>query len=319
MKDKNSNIKLRRMFDTYLLIKQGSIVIKKDLAKELNVSEDTIKNYVSNLRCYFKVGIHNENGKYVIDDPGDFEGMKQNYPLNEYDVVLIISTLIQSDAFMETKMAIIRDNLLNMLPEYKRKKLKSMFVMDKKENKDDRDIQKTITKIQEAITDGKKMNFIYKKKKGSFDNFTMIPYNIACDFGKYSIIGKRDEREILYNLRIDRISNLIVSDKPGRRPKDFNLYDYLKKTWYMWNGQETRVVVRFEEGCRQVVTERNMSVGRIIREDDKYFDYEFICNGIDGIKIWLMGFGGEAEVLEPKSLRNKMKAAAEKMIEVYSK
>lgn len=319
MRDNDNDIKLRRVFDTYLLIKGGNIVTKKDLADELKVSKDTIKNYVSNLKRYFNVKIHNENGRYAIDDSGDFEEMKESYPLNEHEVALIISTLIQSDAFMETKMAIIRDNLLNMLPEHKRKKLKNMFVMGKKENKDDRDIQKTITKIQEAITDGKKINFIYKKNKGSFDNFTMIPYNIACDFGKYYIIGKRDEREILYNLRIDRISNLVILDKPRRRPKSFNLYDYLKKTWYMWKGEETRIVVRFEEGCRKVVTERNMSVGRIIREDDKYFDYEFICNGIDGIKIWLMGFGGEAEVLEPESLRNKMKAAAKKMIEVYSK
>lgn len=316
--------KVRRVFDTYRLINEGKAVTKRELADEFNVSLDTIKNYVSELKRYFNVDIENDGKRYIIKDSGDFEDLKNDNRISTDDlisaddVVLIISALIQSNAFMETKMSIIRNSLLKALPPKEAKKLKAMLVFDKTDNGKDRIIEENVKKIRSAIAKEKKISFTYKDYDDKIKKHTMIPYSFACDLGKYYIIGKRDDTKTLKHMRIDRIISLEVTEVAGKKEEKFNVYNYLKKTWYMFGGEETKVLVRFLKKCKKVVIERNMSVGHIVREDDEYFDYEFICNGTKGIKLWLMGFGGEAEVLEPESLRNEMKKSVEEMIKIYS-
>lgn len=316
--------KLRRVFDTYCLINEGKVVTKTELAGEFNVSLDTIKNYVSELRSYFNVEIKNDGKRYIIKDGGDFEALKNDNKISTDDlisaddVILVISALIQSNAFMETKMSIIRNSLLKELPPKEAKKLKDMLVFDRKGDGKDRSIEENVKKIRSAIATEKKISFTYRDYDDNIKRHTMIPYSFACDLGKYYIIGKRDDTKTLKHMRIDRIISLEVLDVAGKKEEKFNVYDYLKKTWYMFGGEETKVVVRFLKGCKKLVLERNMSVGRIIREDNEYFDYEFTCNGTGGIKIWLMGLGGEAEVLEPESLRNEIKKSVEEMMKIYS-
>lgn len=316
--------KVRRVFDTYIAVKNGDAVTKSDLALKFNVSLDTIKNYVAELRNDFYVDIRNDGKKYVIKNDGEFNLLKENDSIDTDnlvsadDVILVISALIQSNAFMETKMSIIRNSLLKALPPKEAKKLKDMIVFDRKGDGKDRSIEENVKKIRSAIATEKKISFTYRDYEDKIKKHTMIPYSFACDLGKYYIIGKRDDKETLSHMRIDRIMTLSVSDVAGKKEEKFNVYDYLKKTWYMFGGEENKVVVRFLKKCKKVVIERNMSVGRIIREDDEYFDYEFTCNGTKGIKLWLMGFGGEAEVLEPESLRNEIKESVEEMMKIYS-
>lgn len=316
--------KAKRVFDTYRLINEGKVVTKRELADEFNVTLDTIKNYVSELKLYFNVDIKNDGKRYIIKDGGDFEDLKNDNKISTDDlisaddVILVISALIQSNAFMETKMSIIRNSLLKALPPKEAKKLKDMLVFDRTGDGKDRMVEENVKKIRSAIAKEKKISFSYKDYDDNIKRYTMIPYSFACDLGKYYIIGKRDDTKTLKHMRIDRIITLDVTDVEGKKEEKFNVYNYLKKTWYMFGGEETKVVVRFLKKCKKLVLERNMSFGRVIREDDEYFDYEFICNGTGGIRIWLMGLGGEAEVLEPESLRNEIKKSVEEMMKIYS-
>lgn len=117
--------------------------------------------------------------------------------------------------------------------------------------------------------------------------------------------------------RIDRISSIKISDEEGKRDDQFNVYDYLRKTWNMFSGPETKVRIKFKSFCRKVVTELNLVDGVFVDGNDDYFIYDFNCHGTAGIKLWLMGFGPNAEVLEPVELREQIKNDVEKMVELY--
>lgn len=107
-----------------------------------------------------------------------------------------------------------------------------------------------------------------------------------------------------------------ILEEKGKRLEKFNVYNYLKKTWYMYAGSETKVLVRFKNSCKKVVIERSMVEGGIVEEDKDYFTYEFICNGTKGIKLWLMDFE-DVEVLEPVELRKEIKEAVKDMLKAY--
>ncbi|MCB2291676.1 WYL domain-containing protein [Clostridium sp. CS001] len=152
---------------------------------------------------------------------------------------------------------------------------------------------------------------------GNHKTHTIIPYSFACELGKYYIIGYLESKDCLIHYRIDRISKVSVLEEDGKRNSKFNVYDYLKRTWYMYGGDETRVKVKFSKNCYKAVTEKSLLDGSLIEENEDYFVYEFICNGTYGIKMWLMGFGAEAEVIEPVEFREEVIESVRNMVKVY--
>lgn len=311
--------KSRLIFETYFLINSGQATTKKELSDLLGTNGENIENYIKELNSEFETDIYydKKNKKYIVEQEGIMGLLKRNYPITADDVLLILASLVQSQTFIDTKMTIIQNSLLGLLPKEDSEKLKDMFNFKKKENYSEQNIEFNITNIRKAITTEKKITFIYKNSEGNIKNYKMTPYSFAYELGKYYLIGNCEGKEYLFHLRLDRMGNVKILDEEGKREEKFNVYDYLRKTWYMYGGIETKVVVRFKDRCKKVVTERNMTEGRIIKEYENYFDYEFICNGTKGIKLWIMGFGGDAEVLEPKEFREETKESVKSMGKIY--
>lgn len=104
---------------------------------------------------------------------------------------------------------------------------------------------------------------------------TYIPYTMAYDLGKYYLIIKRYDTGVIVHLRLDRIK--MIQLKEENAPNiDIEIYDYLRKNWYMYSGEETSVKVKFKNQCKNVVLERKINEGRMIEEQEEYFIYGFI-------------------------------------------
>lgn len=316
--------KARLVVETFFLIKSGQATTKSELSDALGTKIDNIENYIEELNLDFETDIYlkrragdNQEGKYFVRNDGILEGIKRNNTITADDVMIIISSLIQSQSFMENKMSIIKNNLLDFLPKNEGKKLKEMLHFEKRKNYSDDGIKANIEQIRKAIAEEKKITFMYRSPKGIFKRYKVIPYSFASNLGMFYIIAKNEEIGSLRNFRIDRIRDVKILDEEGKKEEEFNVNNYLKKTWNMYGGPETKVLIKFKNNCKTVVTERNMVEGRMIEEDKDYFTYEFICNGTGGIKIWIMGFGGDAEVLEPLELREEIKEMAQDMVKVY--
>ncbi|MBX4263123.1 helix-turn-helix transcriptional regulator [Clostridium estertheticum] len=300
--------KSRLIFETFTLIKSGQATTKQEIAYLFDTNPENVENYINELNSEFNTGIRYDRNqmKYIVEQEGIMGLLKRNNPLTADDITIILYSLVNSQAFMETKMNIVKISLLGLLPIEEAQKLKNMFYFEKSNDPRELDIEFNLSKLRKGITEEKKMTFLYRRASGEQKQHKVIPYSFACELGKYYIIAKPDEEEKLVHYRIDRISSLRILDEEGKKQEKFNINDYMKRTWYMYGGKETKVVVKFALGCKTVVTERNMAVGRIVEENKDYFTYEFICNGTQGIRLWLMGFGAEAEVLEPMELREEI-------------
>lgn len=108
---------------------------------------------------------------------------------------------------------------------------------------------------------------------------------MAYDLGKYYLIAKRYDNGVIKHLRLDRIKFITVKEEKAPKIADIDITDYLKKTWYMYTGEETKVKVKSRNICKKVVRERKMNEGHVIEEDEEYFIYEVLCNGTQGIKL----------------------------------
>ncbi|WP_171011341.1 helix-turn-helix transcriptional regulator [Haloimpatiens lingqiaonensis] len=311
--------KSRKLLEMFRLIKSGEITTKEELSNIFEVSPKTIGNYKRELEEEWDAEIiyDKSEAKYVIEREGILGLLKATQPITADDVNLILATLIESQNFMETKMNIIKKGLLGLLPEEEAEKLGKMLHSEKPSNCNDQPIVFNLNKIRRAIAYENKIEFTYRSAAGNHRNHKIIPYSFACEFGKYYIIGKPEDKEKLVHFRLDRIGKVTILDEIGVRSDEFNVYDYLKKTWYMYGGEETKIKVKFNKEFYNVVTEKNMIEGRLIEETDEYFIYQFVANGTLGIKLWILGFGAGAEVLEPYELREEFENIAKEMMKIY--
>lgn len=317
--------KSRKLLETFRLIKSGIAKTPQEIADIFGTSPDNIHNYVKELNEEWETVIKYDksNKKYRVSDEegvngdGILEANKYVQPVTSDDVNLILVSLMQSQTFMETKMAIIKNSLLRLLPKNEALKLKKILHFDKNSNKDHQYIEFNVKNLRIAIAEEKKVSFSYISAVGNHKMHTITPYSFACELGKYYIIGYVESKDCLIHFRIDRISDVNILEEDGKRDSKFNVYDYLKRTWYMYGGDETRVKVKFDKRCYKVVTEKSLLEGSLIQENEDYFVYEFICNGTHGIKLWIMGFGADAEVIEPVNFRQEIMDSIKNMNKVY--
>ena len=160
--------KARLIFEIFFLIKSGQATTKKELATLFDTSIDTIELYVKELNADFETGIYIKKGtnNYVVEQEGIMGLLKRNYPITADDVMIILSSLMQSQPFMENKMSIIKNSLLGLLPENEGKKLNDMLYFEKRKDFDDQSIEFNMIKIRKAIAEEKKITFMYTNYQG---------------------------------------------------------------------------------------------------------------------------------------------------------
>jgi hypothetical protein len=111
--------KSRKLLETFRLIKLGIATTPKEIANIFEIETDNIHNYVKELNEVWETDIIYDKSQkaYRINDEEDvngdgiLEGIKYVQPITADDVNLILAYLIQSQTFMETKMAVIKNSL----------------------------------------------------------------------------------------------------------------------------------------------------------------------------------------------------------------
>jgi len=311
--------KPRKLFEMFRLIKTRQAVTPEELARIFNTSAKTIHHYKEELNQEWgtQIDYNKSKNQYEINRDGMLGFLKISNPITADDVMLILASLSKSQTFMETKMNIIKNSLLALLPDEEAEKLKSMLYFEKTINLNEQNIEFNIPILRRAIAEEKKIYFTYRSAANTFKTHKIIPYSFACEIGKYYIIGKLEDKEKLVHYRLDRMREVKILQEDGKRSDKFNVYEYLKKTWYMYGGNETEIVVKFKNSCYSVVTEKDMIEGELLQKDKDFFTYKFVANGTMGIKLWLMGFGPDAEILSPVELRQEIKNYVSEMANIY--
>ena len=101
-------------------------------------------------------------------------------------------------------------------------------------------------------------------------------------------------------------------------PEDFSVQTYLAKSWDVMLGPDTQVVILFAPRIAPLIREVNWHpTQRIQKMSDSKFRFEVTVAGWQEIGWWVLGYGHEAEVIKPKSLRDWIAQTAQKMVEVY--
>jgi predicted DNA-binding transcriptional regulator YafY len=103
-----------------------------------------------------------------------------------------------------------------------------------------------------------------------------------------------------------------------QRPEDFSLGKILEGSFAVFEGgRARRVVLLFTGVAARLVAERVWHASQEFRRDKAGLVLTMKVGLSPDLKQWILGWGGEAEVLDPPELREALARAARDVAAVY--
>ena len=117
---------------------------------------------------------------------------------------------------------------------------------------------------------------------------------------------------------LDRIKMLKITDEQFTPPKDFNLDDFMCRSFKVMHDELYTVKVRISPGWARWVGEKIWHESqKITKLPDGGLEITFRVAGLDEIKRWALSFGPEAQVLEPPNLQELVRKDLVKTLSQY--
>ena len=176
-------------------------------------------------------------------------------------------------------------------------------------------------RLYEAIRERRKVNMAYNAfSSGKREQHRLSPYAVLFRKHAWYVIGHTEKSNQILTFRINRVHSLFISLASYTIPDDFSVQKYMEKSWDFRLGPETDIVIEFAPRIAPLIREVHWhSTQKIHEHPDGGLRFEAIVAGWQEVGWWVLGWGEEAEVIEPRELREWIVETAEKMVGVYRK
>jgi len=179
------------------------------------------------------------------------------------------------------------------------------------------DVQKH---VYTALLLNRKMMVGYTPRSGEHKAYDIHPLGLIFKGGTgYLACSIRDYQDVRL-LVLHRINSATIMDIPSSTPKGFNLDDYIKSGDMAFQSQGVVAFqALFTKEAVLSLREHTLSEDQTITEhhDGRFLLTATIQNTYD-LRFWLLGFGAQLEVLEPKIMRDEMIASIRASTNLYA-
>jgi proteasome accessory factor B len=160
----------------------------------------------------------------------------------------------------------------------------------------------------------------------SFTEWEMIttklrPYQLLFSRHSWYVIGRSSLHREVRMFNVARITALTQLGERYVVPRSFDLDRYLGNAWQLISSSErdSHVTVRFKSLVARNVAEviwHKTQRTRFLA--DGSLEFRATVSGLNEIAWWILGYGDQAEVLQPARLRRLEAQRAMKMAEMYN-
>lgn len=271
-------------------------------------------------------------------------GLEESFILSDFYLVrdftdselrLLIDSLLFSPHIPYSQCRELVGKLEGLSNTYFRSRIKHIARMPE-DKTDNRQVFLNIELLDEAISRKHKISFHYLEygtdKKlhhrlrpdGTVREYIINPYQLAAKEGKYYLICNYDKYNDISNYRVDRIADIKLLDEPIKpfeqlkwaNGTTLDLAAYMKEHPYMYSADNVRVKFRV---CRAMVSDVIDLFGTDVRfsdEDESHVTVSTFTNGM-AAEQFAKNYGPDVVILEPQSLREKVKGTLERSLKYY--
>ncbi len=321
---------LRKFSDADHRLSQKDIVSL--LEKEYNMKADR-KSVKRNLMELIEFGYEinfTEVPRMISDKNGAAEEsyiMTDFYLEREFtdsELRLLIDSIFFSKHIPKSQCKKLVEKLSGLSNKYFQSRVRYIQMQPDRENANPQ-LFYTIEVLDEAIAKKKKVHFHYlhfqtdgkRHKKhnpdGTVKEYTVSPFQIAASNGRYYLISHSDARDAISNFRLDRITDIRLSDQKAKKPEDveelkngFDLPKMMAEHVYMFAGKSVPVSFR----AKKAILDDLMDwFGNSIRFDKETSD-EVICHvtvNENAMRRWALQYALHVTVLSPTCLADQLR------------
>lgn len=313
--------KTERQLAITLELQRSKMLRAEDLAAQFETSVRTI---------YRDIQALSEAGVPIFGAPGQGYSLLEGYFLppigftTEEAVALLMGTDFMDqrlDADFGSVAQSVRRKIEAVLPEpvrvESRRIRETMRLIHVDEPITGRKEKDYLTIARHAIMNRRKVSFGYVKRISEADGNRkswrkVDPYGLALVRGYWVLIAHCNVRQELRHFRLSRMTELTLLEEGFAIPTGFDLNHYRPP-----DDRHVTVVVRVNRSITDKIVESGSFYMEAMEEGKDEARVTFRVRHAEELLPYILGWGGDVEVLEPKSFRERVRQEVEKMSKRY--
>ena len=243
------------------------------------------------------------------------------------ELKLLVDAVSSSRFITEKKSKELAKKLYNFTSKHQRRGIKRNITVTKRVKTDNESIYYIIDTVNEAINKKRKIAFKYTEYSVSgekvFRNdgevYELSPYTLFWNDDYYYVIGWSDKHDNISVFRADRLCNTeILKEKAKKQPKDFNLEDYSKRIFEMYDGESVEVRLECKDELAKYIVDRFGDKLHTKSDGNGFFEVTVGVSLSPNFYAWVFRFGGDIRILAPKEAVGEYSSMLKKAITIQS-
>lgn len=179
-----------------------------------------------------------------------------------------------------------------------------------------------LEELSRAVEEQRTVDMTYHTmSRGTTTDRSVNPFRILSRDGHGYLVGWCHTRRDVLIFRMDRIRSVELTSTVFAIPPDFDLGAFLGPMFGMFRDPEVfHVKVRFSPWVARWIREEVWHPSQTLTDlPDGSVQVDLSVTGLEDVRRWILGFGEQAEVLEPLRLRAEIADAARVMLTNYGR
>jgi predicted DNA-binding transcriptional regulator YafY len=182
------------------------------------------------------------------------------------------------------------------------------------------DYVRVLDTITRAWADRRQVAIRYRSASGELTERVISPYFLEVSRSEPAsyVIAHDELRGALRTFKLERVAAAELCDSSYVIPADFDPYAHLASAWGVMDEVEVEVRLRFSPAAAPRVRESVWHNSQRLEDvPDGGCELTMRVGGIKEVRVWVLGWGADVEVLAPEALRDEVRSHARRMLDLY--
>jgi len=294
-------------------------------AKAWGYTRKTVQRDITYLKASLGAPVeydYHKKGYYYSDPDWTMPGLK----LTEGELFLLLTAERMAEQYDGTPLAASLESLyqkirsalpdnITLEPSYFSTEKISFFAPRAR-----RISQKVWVTLFKALRRNYLVRIRYGKVGETIEERLVEPLHMACIEGEWYLIAYCRKRENIRQFALSRMESARQQRKKFE-PREFNAEEFFKNRFGRYigdSGEQYHIVVRFKREAASWVLEHTWHPKQKVEKlKDGSITLSFPAPALYEIKRWVLQWGADAEVLQPKQLRDAIKKEVKAITRIY--
>lgn len=242
------------------------------------------------------------------------------------EVKLLIDAIQSSKFITQTKSRELITKIKSFVSEHQAKQLQRQVYINDRVKTMNESVYYNVDDIHTAINQNKKIRFKYFKwdintklvPRHNGDWFIVSPWALTWDDENYYMVAFDDLDSKIKHYRVDKMMHISIEEekRSGRDVfRNFDMAEYSKATFGMYQGQKAKVKIQFANYMCGVFIDRFGKDISFRPIDDEHSELHVDVNVSPQFFGWIFSLGKDVKVIGPSEVVERMKVLAREFLE----